>query len=54
MKKMMLTGGVTLMREMRSAYKISVGKIKRKRPLGKPRHRGEDDMRMDLRETGKM
>jgi hypothetical protein len=37
---------------MRSTYKILVRKPGRKRPLGRPRHRGEDDIRMYFRETG--
>jgi hypothetical protein len=38
------------MGEVRNAYKILVGKPKRKRPLGKPRRRWEDNIRMGLRE----
>jgi hypothetical protein len=34
----------------RNAYKIFVGKSERKTPLGMPRHRWEDNIRMDLRE----
>jgi hypothetical protein len=37
---------------MRNLYKILVGKPIRKRPLGRPRRRWEDSIRMDLRETG--
>jgi hypothetical protein len=37
---------------MRNAYKIVVGKPERKRSLGKPRRRWEDNIRMDLREIG--
>jgi hypothetical protein len=29
-----------------------VGKPEKKRPLGRPRHRWEDNIRMDLREKG--
>jgi hypothetical protein len=32
--------------------KILVGKSKGKRPLGRPRRRWEDGIRMDFRETG--
>jgi hypothetical protein len=35
---------------MRNAYKILVGKSERKRPLGRPRHRREDNIRMGLTE----
>jgi hypothetical protein len=33
-------------------YKILVGEPERKRPLGRPRRRWEDGIRMDLREIG--
>jgi hypothetical protein len=36
----------------RNAYRILVGKPDGKRPLGKPRRRWEDNIRMDLREIG--
>jgi len=35
---------------MRNAYKILVGKSEGKRPLGRPRRRWEDDVRMYLME----
>jgi hypothetical protein len=38
--------------EMRHAYNILVGKSKEKRPLGRPRHRWEDNIRMDLKKIG--
>jgi hypothetical protein len=40
------------MRAKRNAYKISVGKSKEKRPLGRPRCRWTDNIKMDLREIG--
>jgi hypothetical protein len=42
------------MGENKKEYEILVGKPKpeRKRPLGRPRHRWEDEIRMDLREIG--
>jgi hypothetical protein len=40
------------MAEMRNAYKIFVAKPEGKRPLLRPRHRGEDNMRVDLSEIG--
>jgi hypothetical protein len=51
-RRMRWVGQIALMREMRYAYKISVGKPERKTPLGKPRHRCEDDIRMGPREAG--
>jgi hypothetical protein len=38
------------MGEVRNAYKILVRKPERKRPLGRPRHRWEGIIGMDLRE----
>jgi hypothetical protein len=40
------------MGEERKVYKVLVGKPKGRRPLGRPRHRWEDGIRMDLREAG--
>jgi hypothetical protein len=40
------------MGEMRGAYNILVGRPEGRRPLGRIRHRWEDNIKMDLRETG--
>jgi len=40
------------MGERRCVYRILVGKPDRKRPLGRPRHRWEDNIKMDLQEVG--
>jgi hypothetical protein len=40
------------MGEMRNAYKILIGKHKGKRQFRRPRHRWEDNIRMDCREVG--
>jgi hypothetical protein len=45
-------GHVAHMGEDKKLYKVLVLKPERKRPLGRPRHRWEDGIRMDLRETG--
>jgi hypothetical protein len=37
-------------REERKVYKVLVGKPEGKRPLGRPRRKWEDGIRMDLRE----
>jgi hypothetical protein len=36
----------------RKVYKVLVGKPEAKKPLGRPRRRWEDGIRMDLREIG--
>jgi hypothetical protein len=38
--------------EERKVYKVLVGKPEGKRPLGRPRRRWEDGVRMDFREIG--
>jgi hypothetical protein len=38
--------------EVRGAYNILVGRPEGRRPLGRPRRRWEDNMKMDLREIG--
>jgi hypothetical protein len=40
------------MGEERKVYKVLMGKPKGKRPLGRPRRRWEDGIRMDLGEIG--
>jgi hypothetical protein len=40
------------MGERRDAYRALVGKPEGRRPLGRPRHRWEDNIKMDLREVG--
>jgi hypothetical protein len=40
------------MGEERKVYKVLVGKPEGRRPLGRPRHRWEDGVRMDLRDIG--
>jgi hypothetical protein len=36
----------------RGIYRVLVGRPEGKRPLGRPRHRWEDNIKMDLREIG--
>jgi hypothetical protein len=38
--------------ETRNAYRMLVGKPEGKRPLGRPRRRWVDDIKIDLREIG--
>jgi hypothetical protein len=40
------------MEEMRGAYRALVGKPEGRRPLGRPRRRWEDNIKMDLRKVG--
>jgi hypothetical protein len=40
------------MGEERNVYKVLIGKPEGKRPLGRPRRRWEDWVRMDLGEIG--
>ena len=40
------------MGEGRGLYRVVVGKPEGKRPLGIPRHRWEDNIKMDLQEVG--
>jgi len=42
---------VARMREGRGVHRVLVGKPEGKRPLGKPRRRWEDNIKMDLREV---
>jgi len=43
---------VTGMGEGRSVYRVLVGSPDGRRPLGKPRRRWEDNIKLDLREIG--
>ena len=45
-------GHVARMGEERGVYRVLVGKPEGKRPLGKPRRRWVDNIRMDLQEAG--
>ena len=37
--------------ERRGVYRVLVGKPEGKRPLGRPRHRWEDNIKLDLQEV---
>jgi hypothetical protein len=49
---MIWVGHVARIGKNRNAYRILVGKPEGKRPLGRPRHRWVDNIKMDLREIG--
>jgi hypothetical protein len=51
-RRMRWAGHVARMGEKRNAYRILVGKPDGKRPLGRPRRRLVDNIKMDLREIG--
>jgi hypothetical protein len=51
-RRMKWAGHVARMGEERRVYKVLVGKPEGRRPLGRPRRRWEDGIRMDLRVTG--
>jgi hypothetical protein len=48
-RQMRWAGLVARMGEERKVYKVLVGMPEGKSPLGRPRHRWEDGIRMDLR-----
>jgi len=45
-------GYVARMGEGRDVYRVLVGKPEGKRPLGRPRRRWEDNIKMNLQEVG--
>ena len=51
-RRMRWAGYVVRMGERRGVYRVLVGKPKGKRPLGRPRFRWEDNIKMDLQEVG--
>jgi hypothetical protein len=51
-RRLRWAGHVARMGERRGAYRALVGKPEGRRPLGRPRRRWEDNIRMDLREVG--
>jgi hypothetical protein len=51
-RRMRLVGHVAHMGEVRGVYRVLVGRPKGNRPLGRRRRRGEDNIKMDLREIG--
>ena len=49
---MRCAGHVARMGEGRGVHRVLVGKPEGKRPLGRPRRRWEDNIKMDLQEMG--
>jgi hypothetical protein len=50
-RRMRWAGHVEQMGEKRNAYRLLVGTPEGKRPLGRPRHRWVDNIKMDLGEV---
>jgi hypothetical protein len=51
-RRMSWAGHVARMGEGRGVYKVLVGRPEGKRPLGRPRRRWEDNIKMELRDIG--
>jgi hypothetical protein len=51
-RRMRWVGRIARMGVERGAYRILVGRPEERRPLGRPRRRWEDNIKMDLEEMG--
>ena len=51
-RRMRWVGHVARVGKDRGVHRVLVGKSEGKRPLGRPRHRWEDNIKMDLQEVG--
>jgi len=51
-RRMRWEGHAARMWERRGVYRVCVGKREGKRPLGRPRRRWEDNIKIDVREAG--
>jgi hypothetical protein len=51
-RRMTYARHVARMGERRGAYRVLVGKTERKKPLGRPWRRWEDNIKMNFRELG--
>ena len=51
-RRMRWTGHVACMEERRGIYRVLLGKLEGKKSLGRPRHKWEDNINMDLQEVG--
>ena len=52
LRRIRLAGHLARMGEERGLYRVLVGKPEGKRPLGRPRRRRVENIRMDLQEVG--
>ena len=51
-RRMKWAGHVARMGESRGVYRVLVGKSEGKRPIGRPKRKGEDNIKMDLQKVG--
>ena len=51
-RRLRWAGHVARMKKFRNSYRVLMGKPEGMRPLGRPRRRWEDNVKMDLREVG--
>ena len=51
-RRLRWVGHVARMGERRDAFRVLVGKPEEKKPVGRHRHRWEDNIKMDIREVG--
>jgi len=51
LRRIRCAGHVALMGERRGVYKVLVGKPEERRPLGRPRNRCKNNIKMDLQEV---
>jgi len=51
-RRMSWAGHVACMGDRRGVFRVLVGKPEGRRPLGRPRHRWEDNIKIDLQEVG--
>ena len=51
-RRMRWKGHVARMGNRRGVHRVLVGNPEGKRPLGRPRHRWEDNIKMDLQDVG--
>jgi len=52
LRRMRWAGHMARMGERRDVYTVLVVRLEGKRPLGRPRRRWEDNVKMDLQEVG--
>jgi hypothetical protein len=53
-RRLRWAGHVSRMGERRGAYRVLVGKPEGRRPLVRPRRRWEDNIKIDLKEMGRV